>query len=255
MDPYGDNSGAVVGLLIAAFFFWLVIILAGYVITSFFTMKVFDKAGVQGKWRAWVPVYREMVFAKLGDLNPWGVLILIGAAVLLNLIPYVNFLLGWVPSVAAFVYIILAAWRVQTKLGKETPWIILAVFLYVVWLGIMAFDRSRWNPNIPPAPWANSFLKDTTVWAGIPQQPSAAAAPGYGYPPAAPGAPAAPPAGYEPAPGYQAPPAPAPGYQAPPAPAAAPPATPPATPPAPPAADPAAPPAGEPPADPGAPRP
>ncbi len=36
--------------------FLIPIIAIGYVLTSLFLMKVFEKAGVQGKWRAWVPV-------------------------------------------------------------------------------------------------------------------------------------------------------------------------------------------------------
>ena len=35
-------------------------------------MRIFEKAGVQGKWRAWVPVYNTLMLAKLGDLNPVG---------------------------------------------------------------------------------------------------------------------------------------------------------------------------------------
>ena len=27
-----------------------------YVVSSIFMMKIFEKAGVEGKWRAWVPV-------------------------------------------------------------------------------------------------------------------------------------------------------------------------------------------------------
>ena len=73
---------------------------------------------------------------------------------------------------------LLAAWRVGLKLQKEAVWLILYFFLSIVWLGILAFDKSRWNTAIPPAPWAgNSFLADRTVWAGIPSQ-----APAGGYP-------------------------------------------------------------------------
>src|SRR3546814_19310298 len=81
MDDYYDPSGygalfaflAISGLI---FFFIFVIV---YVIGAFFLMRLFDKAGVQGKWRAWVPVYNMMVLGKLGDVSPWGVL---GASVL-----------------------------------------------------------------------------------------------------------------------------------------------------------------------------
>jgi hypothetical protein len=269
-----DYDNGAVGLAIA----WLIILpflavfaLAGYVIGSWFLMKVFDKAGVQGRWRAWVPVYNSMVAAKLGDLSPWvmlGAMVLAGA---LGQIPWI----GWILRLVGIAAWVLAGWRIGLKLGKDWPllllWLIPGVGV-LIWVGILAFDQSRWNPAIRPAPWRNSFLADNTVWQGIPVQPGAPVAPGapgtpagYGQP-AGYAAPPAPPAGYSapPAPpaGYAAPPAPpappaAPVPPAAPAPAAAePPATPPApptppaTPPAPPAAEPPAaePPAPEPPA-------
>lgn len=238
MDSYYyDTAGAaLVGVLLVISF---IIAIAGYVLVALFLMKIFDKAGVQGKWRAWVPVYNYMVFAKLGDVSPWVVLIAMG----LSLIPYLNFLTG----IALAVVMALAAWRVGLKLQKDAVWVILWVLLGIVWLGINAFDKSRWNPNVTPAPWAgNGFFADKTVWDGIPVQPAAAAPQGYapqGYAAPAPQGYAPPaPQGYAPPaqPGYT-PPAPpvdgAPGV--PPVPPA--PAAPPATPPAPPAAPPAPP--------------
>lgn len=254
-------------LLLAPVFFILAI--AGYVITAWFLMRVFDKAGVQGKWRAWIPVYNTMIFVKLGDLNPWWLLVLWGASAVLGWVPVLGTLIG----IAAFLYTLLAAWRVGLKLQKEAVWLILYFFLFIVWLGINAFDKSRWNTAIPAAPWANNFLADKTTWAGIPSQVPAAGYPAN--PVAGPGY--APPAGYQPPPpaGYAPPPAPegyAPpppaGYEPPPAaappaatpPAAAPPAapTPPVAPEPPAAAEPPAapePPASEPPAAPEPPKP
>jgi hypothetical protein len=221
------------------------------VISAIFFMKIFEKAGVEGKWRAWVPVYNTLIFAKLGDVSPWAVLI----AWALSFIPYLNFLTG----IALVVLLALAAWRVGLKLQKDAIWVVLYIFLSLIWLGINAFDKSRWNPSIAPAPWAaNSFLADSTVWQGVPVQPRPAApAPGYGAPqgyappapqgyapPAQPGyAPPAQPGYTQPAPpaqpGYAPPVAPATGAPVPPAPQTPPAA--PQTPPAPPAAPPAAP--------------
>lgn len=244
ISPYVDNAATAAFLAIwftLVFFFAII----GYVITSFFLMKIFDKAGVQGKWRAWVPIYNYMVFSKLGDLSPWLILIAIGASIVLSWIPVI----GSIGGLAVFVVTLLAAWRVGLKLQKEAVWLILYFFLSVVWAGILAFDKSRWNTAVPAAPWAgNSFLSDRTVWAGVPSQvpaggypanPVTQAAPGA-YPPPAGYAPPAPPAGYEP-------PAPPVGYSPPPAPAAAPPAAapvtpePPTAPPAPPVTPPAPP--------------
>ncbi|GAA2957434.1 large exoprotein [Microbacterium schleiferi] len=200
------NDGGSIGLLIFLVFFWIIFAAAGYVLTSFFLMRVFDKAGVQGKWRAWVPIYNGMIFLKLGDLSPWLLLYAIGASILLGWIPVV----GQLILLATFILTLMAAWRVGLKLQKEAVWLILYFFLSIVWLGIVAFDKSRWNTAIPAAPWAgNGFLGDRTNWEGIPSQ-----VPAGGYPanPAT-----------SPAPGYAAPPAPPTGYAPP---AAQPPASP-----------------------------
>lgn len=168
-----DSSAgaAVVAFLLIFGFFIFVGTVIFYVVTSFFYSKLFEKAGVEGKWRAWVPVYREMIFVKLGDLNPlWYAALVVGVLVL-SVSP-LGALLGLVVP-AAGVYMALAAYRVQLKLGKEPLWLLLLIFLAPVWLGILALDKSRWNGNVPPAPWAKTFLADTTQWSGIPAQSTA----------------------------------------------------------------------------------
>lgn len=209
MPDYYDGDGAGVGAALAFVFLLLPIILilalAGYLITSFFFMKIFEKAGVQGKWRAWVPFYREMVFAKLGDLSPWVMLGAIIATGVLSNIPGIGFIFGYLAIIA----LALASVRVGLKLGKDWPLVLLYIIPGIgqlIWLGIAAFSSSPWNPNVQPSPWRTSFLRDTTVWQGIPVQPDGGASPaagaygatGTGY--ASPSAPAAPPAGaYPPA--------------------------------------------------------
>lgn len=268
---YYDPGAALLSSLIS-----FVLGIAAYVLYAVFYMKIFEKAGVQGKWRAWVPVYNMMVFYKIGDLSPWLVLYLIGGGILGAIIPF----LGWfvllpLIGLASRVLGMMAAYRVGLKLQKEGVWLILYFFLDIIWLGINAFDKSRWNPQIPASPWGgNAFFADRTAWDGIPVQPSAqvapGAAPGYGAAPQgyAPPQGYGPPQGYQqPAPGYQQPAAPgyqppaAPGYQPPAGPATPPagPVTPPpaapSTPPAAPATPPAAPtpPPATPPAPPAAP--
>ena len=209
MNDYGDSGGGYLALLAVFGLFLTIIGIAIYIVASWFLMKIFDKAGVQGRWRAWVPIYNTMVFSKLGDLSPWLILYGYGAAFVLNFVG-----LGWLGSLAAFAVTLLAAWRVGLKLQKEVPWVILYFFLPLIWLGILAFDKSRWNTAVPPAPWAaNGFLADRTVWTGVPAQASGYAGPPAGY--AAPGAyPPPAPGVYPPAPGAYPPPA---GYEAAPA--------------------------------------
>lgn len=234
MTEYNDPTGW--GTILAVFaifgFFFLLLFAAFYIIAALFLMRIFDKAGVQGKWRAWVPVYNSMVLGKLGDVSPWVTLGAWIASAVLSSVPAI----GWIFSILAIVVSVMYNWRVGLKLGKD--WYYLLLWLipgvgFLIWLGILAFDGSRWNDRIPPAPWANSFIADKTQWDGIPVQAGAAAAPAAGY--AAPG-------GYPP---------PAGGYTPPPAGSATPAAP---TPPAPPAAQPSseasAPSAEEPPATP-----
>lgn len=230
MNAYNYDDGGAAAAAAALFgisVFLFILAVAGYVVSSLFLMKIFDKAGVQGRWRAWVPVYNSMVFLKLGDLSPWLILYCVGGGVLLSWIG-----IGFIFSAAAGVLMVLAAYRIGQKLQKDGAWVVLYIFLSIVWLGIAAFDKSRWNTQIAPAPWAgNAFFGDRTVWDGVPAQATVApAAPGYG---AAAGY--GQPQGYQ-APGYQPPAAPgyqAPGYQPPAAPGYQAPAAP-STPPAPP---------------------
>lgn len=202
---YDDGSGAAAfAFLLFLLPLFLLIALAGYIIGAIFFMKIFEKAGVQGKWRAWVPIYNTLIFVKLGDLNPWWLLVLWLAGGVLGWVP----VLGQLILLAAFLYTLMAAWRVGLKLQKEAVWLILYFFLTIVWLGILAFDKSRWNTAIPAAPWAGNFLADKTVWSGIPVQtpaggfPSNPATQPGAYPPAAgsyppPAAPPVPPAAPE----------------------------------------------------------
>jgi len=185
---YDDGSGAAL-LAFILLFIPLVIIfgLIGYVITAFLLMRIFDKAGVRGKWRAWVPIYNWLIFAKLGDFNPWWTLgVVVGASVLSG-VP----VLGWILLLVQFVMYVVISWRVGVKLNKE--WYYLLLWLIpglglLIWLAILAFDSSRWTTAVRPAPWANSFLADKTRWDGIPDQQGGTAAPGA-YPPPAPPAP------------------------------------------------------------------
>ncbi len=183
---YDDGSGlAALAFLIVLLPLLLISIFAGYIISSFFFMKIFEKAGVQGKWRAWVPVYNTLVFAKLGDVSPWAYLIVVVGASVLSNIPLIGFVFGLV-AVAASVVV---AWRVGLKLGKDWPLLLLWLIPGVgtlIWLGILAFGSARWNPAVAPAPWANTIAADKTVWEGVPVQPgqavSGSGGSGYGGP-------------------------------------------------------------------------
>ncbi|WP_298874936.1 DUF5684 domain-containing protein [uncultured Microbacterium sp.] len=200
-SDYGTTSAGEAAFLAVAYLFVFLFAIAGYLISSFLLMKVFEKAGVQGKWRAWVPVYNYLVYAKLGDFSPW---VLLGLAVA-SAIPILNFLAG----IAIVVALIMISYRVAAKFGRDWPILLLFILGPLgqwIFLGILGFSSNRWNPAAAsPSPWGSSFLADKTFWNGIPAQPAqnVQGQNGGGY-----SAPVAPPAqGYAPpaAPGYTPP--------------------------------------------------
>ncbi len=166
-SDYGTTSAGEAAVLAVVYLFIFLFSILGYLISSFLLMKVFEKAGVQGKWRAWVPVYNALVYAKLGDFSPW---ILLGLAVA-SAIPILNFLAG----LAIVVALIMISYRVAAKFGRDWP--ILLLFLLGplgqwIFLGILGFSSNRWNPAAAsPSPWGSSFLADKTFWNGIPRSP------------------------------------------------------------------------------------
>ena len=186
-DPgYGDpltGVGAAFGAMIAGMIAIAIIpLLIVYVLFSIFYMKLFEKAGVQGKWRSWVPIYREMIFLKLGEVNPWAYLIFVVAGALLTFI--------WIGSLglaAGLVLWTMAAIRISQKAKGEPAWAALTVFTGVgsiIWLGIMAFTKDPYNPNIARAGWAGNWIGDKGQWSGVPNT-NAPQQPGYpqpGYP-------------------------------------------------------------------------
>ena len=130
-DPYSSDIGTIAPVL-AVLALSLVFAAASYVIVSWFLMRIFKKAGVEG-WKAWVPFYNQWVFLELGGQQGW--------LILLALIPGV--------SIVAAIFIYIAAFHVGASFAKSgAGWLVLYILLPYIWLGIIAFDSSRWNPAL-----------------------------------------------------------------------------------------------------------
>src|SRR5689334_3947681 len=112
---YDDGSGAaaLAAVLLVLIPILFILAVAAYVISSFLYMKIFEKAGVQGKWRAWVPVYNGLIAAKLGDVSPWVVLIVAVASSVLSNIPVI----GPIFSLAILAVAVMYSYRIGLKLG------------------------------------------------------------------------------------------------------------------------------------------
>lgn len=124
-DFYEDSSrsgGSLETLVV------IVVYLGIYAFTSYLLGRIFAKAG-EKPWKAWVPIYNTWMIFKLGGYSPWMVFI-----------PFVN------------VIVYLAAhYKIGKNLGKSGWFLLLALFLYPVWLAWLALDNSAWTGNEAPA--------------------------------------------------------------------------------------------------------
>lgn len=123
--------GMVVFILIGA--------IIGYVINAFLLGRIFKKAGVE-QWKAWVPIYNTWITFELGGQKGWMALLL--------LVPVVN--------IVAVIFYFIAAYYIGLKFGKEGVFVLLAIFLPIVWLAWLAFDKSTWKGAAPAAATANA---------------------------------------------------------------------------------------------------
>lgn len=134
MYSYSTDE-SVFGLMIAYFGVVVITGLLFYAISAFFLMKMFEKMGIES-WKAWVPVFNYWVFLEAGGYPGW--IILLNFA---SIIPFV----GWLGSIAATVFLVMAAYRISVGFGKSGAWAVLFFFLSLVWMGILAFDSSKWR--------------------------------------------------------------------------------------------------------------
>jgi hypothetical protein len=145
---YGTNAyyglDLLLGILFAAIY--VVFFLAFYALNAWFLSKVFYKAGIK-RWKAWVPVYNYWVFLELGGQQGW--------LAILALIPIAN--------IVAWVFMCIAAYNIGIAFAKESAWVVLYIFLPWLWLAIIGFDSSRWEPwrsPVPPRYGANISVPD-----------------------------------------------------------------------------------------------
>lgn len=99
-----------------------------YILYAWFLGRVFRKAGLAA-WIAWVPFYSTWKMLELGNQRGfWAVL---------SIIPIVSY--------ASAIFLYIAMYHIGLRFGKSGAWVILAIFFPHVWLGILAFDSSKWQ--------------------------------------------------------------------------------------------------------------
>lgn len=131
-------SAAEAAALGSVFMIFGLIALVCIVISVVAMWKLFTKAGEPG-WKALVPVYNAWTFLRLGDQAGWWALV--------ALIPLVN--------IVAVVFMAIAAYNIGLKLGKEGWYVVLYILVPIVWMLILAFDKSTWSnkaAGVVPSP-------------------------------------------------------------------------------------------------------
>lgn len=107
---------------------YVVALVVTYVVYALLLGQIFHKAG-QPRWIAWVPFYNNWKLLELGNQPGfWAVL---------AIIPFVN--------IASAVFMYIAMYYIGLKFGKSGTWVVLAIFLPIVWMAILALDSSKYN--------------------------------------------------------------------------------------------------------------
>lgn len=128
-DSY--NSETALAISVTVMIFVILFSIAAYVLNSIMLGKIFSKAGIES-WKAWVPVYNNWIMLELGGQKGYWAIVM--------LIPFVG-IIG-----AIFMYI--AMYYISLGFGKESVFVLLAIFLPIVWLIWLAVDGSKWKPVI-----------------------------------------------------------------------------------------------------------
>lgn len=124
-----DAAAATAAILFVAFIV-LLFSVGFYIFMSLCLMQIFKKAGVK-PWIAWVPFYNNWKLLEIGGQQGfWAVL---------AIIPVV--------SIVSAVFMYIAAYNIGLKLNKSGAFVILAIFLFPIWLIALALDKSTWNES------------------------------------------------------------------------------------------------------------
>jgi hypothetical protein len=155
------DYAAYYAIITVLIFFVFIISGACFVWGSFAMMSVLKKAQHPQPWAAWVPFYREFVFLELGGQSGWFIFLSLASGIIASLTGeeygirwILTMLLGFVISAAAAVFWIFAIVNINRASGKHVlGFTILGVLVPLVWLSILAWDRSSFAANLATGPF------------------------------------------------------------------------------------------------------
>jgi len=155
-----DYSAMYAFVVILVFFIFFIAAIF-YVWSSLALMSVFKKAGHPQPWAAWIPFYRDFVFFEVGGQTGWFMFLSIVSSIVLSLSSeefgarwFLTLFASILVSGAAAVFWIFAIININKALGKHVlGYTILAVLLPLIWLSILAWDRSVFSAQLATGPF------------------------------------------------------------------------------------------------------
>lgn len=148
------NFESAIGAIVIFFLILLILLIALYIINSIFLSKIFKKAGVPG-YIAWIPFWNNWQLFEIGGQQGYlsllslagGLITSVGTPIGYNsqAISGIFALASGCCSIAYIVFFVIAIKNIGNNLGKGNGFAVLGFFLYTIWLGILAFDKSTWQ--------------------------------------------------------------------------------------------------------------
>ena len=129
-DLGGDTAAGVLVIVMAYAVFIGAVLLVNYLLTAITLMLFFRKVGVQ-PGLAWVPIYNHWKWLEVGS-QP-------GAVALVQLIPG--------GGIVTTVFLVIGMHRSGIAFGKESGWVVLAVFLPWLWCILLSQPSEEYRPE------------------------------------------------------------------------------------------------------------
>lgn len=133
----GIIGGGIIAFILSFILLFLIIGIGLYIYTSLAFMKIGEKARIEEKWLAWIPIVgKPLLTSKIAKMHWWPILLLIGFW-----IP----ILGWALMIAFAVFCFIWMWKTFEAVGKPGWWILLSLIpiaggiIYLILVGIAAW--------------------------------------------------------------------------------------------------------------------
>lgn len=119
-----ENSGLAAGIGAGMIIFYLIV----YAFIAFCLYKIFQKAGKENAWAAFIPIYNFVVLLEVIGKPIWWIVMLI--------IPCVN-----------LYFLVMTYIELGKRFGKDTVWsVIFLLFLGIIGLPMLAFGDAQYTP-------------------------------------------------------------------------------------------------------------